>query len=47
LISCSRTVAAGADALVSGDRDLTDLTDADVAVLTPRALVEQLDAPSR
>lgn len=40
-------VAAGADALVSGDRDLTDLTGAGVTVLTPRALVEHLDAPSR
>jgi uncharacterized protein len=40
-------VAAGADALVSGDRDLTDLTGAGVTVLTPRALVEQLDELSR
>jgi uncharacterized protein len=39
-------VAAGADALVSGDRDLTDLTSPGVTVLTPRALIEQLDAPS-
>jgi predicted nucleic acid-binding protein len=39
-------VAAGADALVSGDRDLADLTDVGVTVLTPRALVEHLDAPS-
>ena len=39
-------VAAGADALVSGDRDLADLTDGGVTVLTPRALVELLDAPS-
>jgi len=38
---------AGADALVSGDRDLTDLTGAGVAVLTPRGLIEQLDALSR
>jgi uncharacterized protein len=40
-------VAAGADALVSGDRDLTDLTGASVTVLTPRARVEQLDELSR
>jgi putative PIN family toxin of toxin-antitoxin system len=40
-------VAAGADALVSGDRDLTDLTGTGVTVLTPRGLIDQLDARSR
>ncbi len=35
-------VAAQADALVSGDRDLTDLEDPPVPVLTPRALLDRL-----
>jgi putative PIN family toxin of toxin-antitoxin system len=41
-------VAAGADALISGDRDLTDLADQPVPVLTPRAFIDRLDeeAPS-
>lgn len=38
---------AGADALVSGDRDSTDLTTAGVTVLTPRGLVDRLAASSR
>ena len=33
---------AGADAIVSGDRHLTELADPPVPVLTPRALIEQL-----
>jgi len=40
-------VGAGADALVSGDRDLTDLTGAGVTVLTPRGLIDHLDDLSR
>lgn len=36
------TKAAGARALVSGDRDLTEMLDAGVVVLTPREVVEQL-----
>ena len=35
----------GADAIVSGDRDLLELADPPVAVLTPRAVLERLDAP--
>ncbi len=34
---------AGAEAIVSGDRDLLEITDPPVAVLTPRALVERLN----
>jgi uncharacterized protein len=34
--------AAGVDALVTGDRDLLELEGVGVAVITPRALVEQL-----
>jgi uncharacterized protein len=37
-------LAAGADALVSGDRDLTDLGDPPVRVLTPRELLDELAA---
>ena len=40
-------VAARADALVSGERDLTEFTAAGVTVLTPRALLDQLAASSR
>lgn len=36
-------VAAGADALVSGDVHLTELVDAPVSVLTPRQLLERLE----
>lgn len=36
-------VAAGADAIVSGDRHLTELADPPVPVLTPRALLERLE----
>lgn len=39
-------VAVGADAIVSGDRHLTELADAPVPVVTPRALLEQLEGPS-
>lgn len=35
-------VAAGADAIVSGDSDLTELEDPPVLVLTPRRLVARL-----
>jgi predicted nucleic acid-binding protein len=35
-------VAAQADALISGDRDLTDLQDAPVPVLTPRTFLIRL-----
>jgi hypothetical protein len=38
-------VAARADAIVTGDRDLLELPDPPLAVLTPRALIERLDAP--
>ena len=34
---------AGAEAIVTGDRDLVEITDPPVAVLTPRALVERLN----
>jgi putative PIN family toxin of toxin-antitoxin system len=37
-------VATHADAIVTGDRDLLDLVEPPVAVLTPRALTERLDA---
>ena len=36
-------VAVGADAIVSGDRHLTELADAPVPVVTPRALLERLE----
>jgi putative PIN family toxin of toxin-antitoxin system len=36
-------VAAGADALVSGDAHLTELIDAPVPVITPRQLLERLE----
>ena len=36
-------VAAGADAIVSGDRHLTELADPPVRVLTPRALLDRLE----
>jgi putative PIN family toxin of toxin-antitoxin system len=36
-------VAAGADALVSGDVHLTELVDAPVTVLTPRQVLERLE----
>jgi predicted nucleic acid-binding protein len=36
-------VAAGADALVSGDVHLTELVDAPVIVLTPRQVLERLE----
>jgi putative PIN family toxin of toxin-antitoxin system len=39
-------VATGADAIVTGDRDLLELPDPPVAVLAPRALIERLDAPA-
>ena len=35
-------ITAGARALVSGDRDLTEMPDADPPVLTPRRAVEEL-----
>ena len=35
-----------ADALVSGDLDLTDLVDPPVRILTPRALLDELTTPS-
>jgi putative PIN family toxin of toxin-antitoxin system len=38
----SLAVAAQADALISGDRDLTDLQDAPVPVLTPRTFLIRL-----
>ncbi|MCA1680397.1 MAG: hypothetical protein LC777_16315 [Actinobacteria bacterium] len=38
-------VATRADAIVTGDRDLLELPEPQVAVLTPRALIERLDAP--
>ena len=37
-------VATHADAIVTGDRDLLDLVEPPVAVLTPRTLTERLDA---
>jgi len=38
--------AAAVDALVTGDRDLLELEDIGVAVITPRELIERLaDAP--
>jgi putative PIN family toxin of toxin-antitoxin system len=40
LVGLARSTAA--DALVSGDRDLTDLTLGDVRLLTPRAFLDQL-----
>lgn len=39
-------VATKADAIVTGDRDLLELPDPPVAVLTPRALIEGLDPPA-
>jgi putative PIN family toxin of toxin-antitoxin system len=36
-------VATGADLIVTGDRDLLELTNPPVAVVTPRAFVERLD----
>lgn len=41
LIALART--AGADYIVSGDRDLLDLTDPDPPVLTPRQFLDLLD----
>ena len=35
---------AGAAAIVSGDRDLLELVDPPVPVLTPRAIIERLEA---
>lgn len=35
-------VASGADAIVTGDRDLTELVDPPVSVLTPRAFLDQM-----
>jgi predicted nucleic acid-binding protein len=40
----SRSRAAGADYLVSGDRQLLDLADPEPPVLSPRQLLEMLDA---
>jgi len=37
-------IATRADAIVTGDRDLLELQNPSVAVLTPRALIERLDA---
>jgi len=37
-------VATHAGAIVTGDRDLLDIVEPPVAVLTPRALTERLDA---
>jgi uncharacterized protein len=42
LIALAR--AAGADYIVSGDRDLLDVTDPDPPVLTPRQFLDILDA---
>ncbi len=39
-------VATRADAIVTGDRDLLELPEPPVVVLTPRALIERLDAPT-
>ncbi len=39
-------VATRADAIVTGDRDLLEMPDSPLAVLTPRSLVERLDAPA-
>lgn len=39
-------VVAHADAIVTGDLDVLELTDPPVAVLTPRVLIERLDAPA-
>jgi putative PIN family toxin of toxin-antitoxin system len=38
-------VVAQADAIVTGDLDLLELSDPPVTVLTPRALIQRLDAP--
>lgn len=43
LVALSQSAAA--DALVSGDRDLTELALAGVVVLTPRAFLDQLGGP--
>ncbi len=39
-------VVAQADAIVTGDLDLLELSDPPVTVLTPRALIQRLDAPA-
>ena len=39
-------VATRAEAIVTGDRDVLELPDPPVALLTPRALIERLDAPT-
>jgi putative PIN family toxin of toxin-antitoxin system len=39
-------VAARADAIVSGDRHLTELADPPVPVITPRELVERFERPA-
>jgi putative PIN family toxin of toxin-antitoxin system len=39
-------VVAQADAIVTGDLDLLELSDPPVNVLTPRALIQRLDAPA-
>jgi len=39
-------VATRADAIVTGDRDLLEMPDSPLAVLTPRSLIERLDAPA-
>lgn len=39
-------VAAEADAIVTGDRDLLELPRPPIAVVAPRALIERLDAPA-
>lgn len=39
-------VATRAGAIVTGDRDLLELRDPPVAVLTPRTLIERFDAPA-
>lgn len=36
---------AGAEAIVTGDRDLLEIADSPIPVLTPRALIERLNAP--
>jgi predicted nucleic acid-binding protein len=37
---------AGVDLLVSGDRDLTELEDTPVPILTPRAFLDRLNEPT-
>lgn len=43
---CGNTGQPTGDAIVTGDRDLLEPPQPPVAVLTPRALIERLDAPA-